>query len=200
MKNFMETAIPDNFAKALAQEKQYELSASHADKIATILFVATSECLKNLKSKEKPAVFKFIDIRGELIAAAIVSYHANEDENQPGNWTYVWTFDPADIPDNATVVDITQSMTHNYFVSVAGSKYHMSFEGERAIIELVNTMLIYISKWLQDNAKEGETIGVTLDGIFEARAEVEDGEVVKALEVIGETKAIIKNDNDLAVK
>ena len=199
MKQLMETSIPEIFSRGLDDEKCMTIGSNHTDKIAVVLFTAVSECLKSLKSKEKPVVFKFVDLKGDLIALACVSYHANEDETKPGNWSYIWSFDDNDTPENALVVKITDSQTHPFFVSVAGNKYKMGFESESALVELMNYLIKTIKKYLIDNANDVNETAVELEGIFQARSVKENDEVLCSIEVVGETKAIIKSDETIEV-
>ena len=68
MKKFMETSIPEIYSRGLDDEKCLTVGSNHVDKVATVLFTAVSNCLKDLKSKEKPAVFKFTDLKDDIIA------------------------------------------------------------------------------------------------------------------------------------
>ena len=199
MKQLMETSIPDIYSRGLDDEKCFTIGSNHTDKIAVVLFTGVSECLKTLKSKEKPVVFKFVDLKDDLLALASVSYHANEDESKPGNWSYIWSFNEEDAPENALVVSIKDSQTHTFFVSTAGNKFNMAFESDAALIELMNYLLKTIKKYLIDNANEVEETGIELEGVFQARSIRENDEAVCSIEVIGETKAIIKSDEDIEV-
>ena len=200
MKKFMETSIPEIYSRGLDDEKCLTVGSNHVDKVATVLFTGVSNCLKAIKSKEKPAVFKFSDLKDDTIAFAVVAYHPNEDDKtKPGNWSYIWSFDDEDMPDDATVVNIKDGLTHPYFVSVAGNRYNMGFRRDDILIELMTYLLQTIKKYLIDNATAEDVTGVELDGVFQARSAIEDNEVVCSIEVIGETKAIIKSDEDIEV-
>ena len=194
IKNLMETQIPNNFAMGLDQEKGLELGSNHTSKIADILFNATSEVLSLAKSVEQPTVFKFEEL-GDFIAAGIVTYFENEDKDQPGNWSYVWTFDEKDIPENAKIISISDATVYQSFVGYAGNKYKMGFESNGTMIHVMNYLLKTIKKYLIENAVVSEEIGVTLENTFQARSVREsNGEVFCSIEIIGETKQIIKSD------
>ena len=60
-------------------------------------------------------------------------------------------------------------------------------------------LLKTIKKYLIDNANEVDVTEVELEGVFQARSAKEKDEVVYSIEVIGETKAIIKSDEDIEV-
>jgi len=199
MKKLMETSLPENYSRGLTDERGFTVAAMHADKIATLLFTGVSTCLKDAKSQEFPVAFAFEELNGDIIVAAIVQYYENEDAAQPGNWSYVWTFDKTDIPEGAKVIKMADQITHPIFIAIAGKKFGMGFENNAYLVDLLTYFTKQLSKWLQDNAKEGEEVGIELDGIFQARAAVEDGEVVKSIEVIGETNAIVKSDKNIEV-
>ena len=196
MNQLMETTIPMNFEKGL-DEKGLEVGAAHTDKIADILFTTVSNILKMTKSTDAPTVFKFEDM-GNTIAVAVVSYHENEDKNKPGNWSYIWSFDENDIPENARVTSISDPTVYTNFVGYAGSKYSMGFESHETMIPVMNYLLQTINNYLISNSTTEAETAVELEGIFQARSITEpSGEVVCSIEVVGETKAIIKSDEDI---
>ena len=150
--------------------------------------------MNQAKSKDKATVFTFRKINGDLIAAAMVRFFENEDTNNPGNWSLVWTFDDADIPEGALVIDLSDSQTHSYFRAVAGEKYGMRFEDTAAMTDCLTYALIHVKKWLDENAKEGAEVSLEFDGFFQARVAIENGEKVFAIEPDGEIKNLIKDD------
>lgn len=193
MLNLMETSIPELYSRGLYDEKGYDLGAAHTDKIAATMFVGASEALSAIKSKDYPVAFVFEDQNGDLNAAGIVRYIPNEDVSMPGHWNYVWTMEKSDIPEGARIVRLKDNDFQVYF-RTAAAKYVFGFKDPTALTECGNYLMKQINKWLTDNAKPDDEVGVQLDGIFEAKAIVEDNEVIKYIGVIGETKAIIKSD------
>ena len=99
-----------------------------------------------------------------------------------------------DIPENARQLRLKDTEFQVYFRTIAAQKYVIGFKTPAALVECGNFLMKQIKQWLADNAKEGEETVVTLDGIFQGRSGVENNEVVRSLEVIGETKALIKKD------
>lgn len=194
MLNFMETQIPEMYSRGLFDEKGYDLGAAQTDKMASIFFIGVSNALKDVKSKEYPVAFVFDEPNLELNAAAIVRYIPAESEDMPGHWNYVWTFEKEDIPENARILRLKDTEFQVYFRTIAAQKFVIGFKTPAALVECGNFLMKQIKQWLSDNAKDGEETGIILDGIFQARAAVENNEVVRSLEVIGETKALIKDD------
>lgn len=193
----MDSNLPTIWSKIIYDQDGFTLSATHCDKMMYVLFTGVSNALKAMKNKEYPVAFELDMPNKEFVGAAIVQFIPGEDGN-PGHWNYVWTFDKEDIPSNARVQSITNTLTWVYFRACAGAKYGMTFEPNTEGIAM-SRLLWCINQWLEDNANENEEVGIVLDGIFEARVAVEDKEKVKSLEVIGETKAIIKDDADIEV-
>jgi hypothetical protein len=194
MLNFMETSIPELYSRGLFDVKGYDLGAAQADKMAAIFFTGVSNALKDVKSKEHPVAFVFDEPNMDLNAAAIVRHIPAETDDMPGHWNYVWTFYKTDIPEDARILRLKDTDFQVYFRTIAAQKFVMGFRTPAALVECGNFLMKQISQWLTDNAKPEEEVGVVLDGIFQARAAVEDNEIVKSIEVIGETKAIIKDD------
>lgn len=189
-----DTTLPQNFSKGLFEEKNYDLAPEHTDKITYTVFTATADLLNNVKSKERPASFVFDRIDGSVIAAAIVQYFPNEDESKPGNWSLVWTFDEADIPENALRISLKDTQTHSYYRAIAGDKWGMKFKDPACLTTLLTYALEQIYKWLDENAAEGKEVSVEQEAVFQARVAVENGEKVFALEPAGEIKMLIKDD------
>lgn len=189
-----DTTLPQNFSKGLFEEKNYDLAPEHTDKITYTVFTATADLLNNVKSKERPASFVFDRIDGSVIAAAIVQYFPNEDESKPGNWSLVWTFDEADIPENALRISLKDTQTHSYYRAIAGDKWGMKFKDPACLTTLLTYVLEQVYKWLDENAAEGKEVSVEQEAVFQARVAVENGEKVFALEPAGEIKMLIKDD------
>ena len=189
-----DTQMPQMYSKALFEEKCTDLAPEHTGKMLDVVFTGTANLLNQAKSKDKATVFTFRKINGDLIAAAMVRFFENEDTNNPGNWSLVWTFDDADIPEGALTIDLSDSQTHSYFRAVAGEKYGMRFEDTAAMTDCLTYALIHVKKWLDENAKEGAEVSLEFDGFFQARVAIENGEKVFAIEPDGEIKNLIKDD------
>lgn len=191
-----ETSLPQNFSKALFEEKNYDLAPEHMDKITCTLFEGTSNLLKAAERQDKPTAVTFERMDGSVIAAALAIFIPNEDESKPGNWTLSWTFYEDDIPEDAVRISIKDTQTHPYYRAIAGDRWGMRFKDPGALVNLLTFALEQIEKWLDENAKESEEVSVEDDN-FRARVKVENGEKVFALEALGEVKAGIKNDTDI---
>lgn len=196
MMKLMETNIPSLYSKGLFDVKGLDLSANLTDKIAEVYFTGVSNALKEVKSKEYPVAFIFDEPNENMNAAGIIRFIPSETADMPGHWNYVWTFNKEDIPTNARIIRLVDTDFQVYFRTVAAQKFVMGFQTPASLVECGNFLMKQIKQWLTDNAKADEEIGVELDGVFQARAVVENDEVVKSIELIGETKAIIKSDAD----
>ena len=194
-----ETQIPENYSHALYNEKEYDLAAEHTSKILDVIVNGVSNCLADVKSKDYPVAFTFKEANGDLIAAAVVEYHPSDDKSMPGNWSYIWTFDEKDIPEKSRIINISDVEMSSYFRGAGADKYGMGFKDQAALTELGKYIFKIISKWLDENAKEGEENGVMMDGVIQFRCGVEDGVIVKSIEPIGEIKTLIKDDSAIEV-
>lgn len=189
-----DTTLPQNYSRGLFDEKNYDLAPEHTDKIAYVVFTGTADLLNSAKSKDRATAFVFQRMDNSVIAAAIVQYFPNEDPSKPGNWSLVWTFDEADIPENALVISPKDAQTHSYFRAIAGDKWGMKFKDPTCLITLITYILEQIYKWLDENAVEGKEVSVEQDAVFQARVAIEAGEKIFALEPAGEIKMLIKDD------
>lgn len=199
MKKFMETTIPQNFSAGLYNERDYTVAAEHTGKIADVLFNGVTACLADIKSKSAPTAFMFEENNKEFIAAAVVQFVPNKDPENPGNWNYFWTFYKDDVPENSIKVSATDANLSSYFRGVSISKFSFGFQDVESLNELTRYLLKTIKEWLNDNAVEGEEVGVELEGVFQARVVVENGEKVYSIEPAGEIKKMIKDDAAIEV-
>lgn len=190
-----DTQLPSIYSNALYEEKYLNLAPEHLDKMYDILFTGTANLLSNAKSTTRPASFVFNADNGTFIAGAVIKYFPNADDaGSPGNWSFIWTFDEADIPTDGLKMSIADTQTHSYFISAAGEKYGIQYKNESAIVTLLTMAMSQLKKWLDQNAKENEEVSIECDGIFVARVAVEGGEKVFAIEPDGEIKNLIKDD------
>lgn len=191
-----DTTLPGNYSKGLFEEKNADLALEHTDKMYDTIFTGAANLLNQSKSKDNATALCFRNVDHTLIAAAIVQFFPGEGED-PGNWSLVWTFDEADIPEGSVIIEFENPQTHSYFRSVAGQKYGMRFEGVTEIMDCLTYALLQLKKWLDENAKEGSEVTVEQDGIFQAKVVVENGEKVFALIPGSETKVLIKDDQSI---
>ena len=133
------------------------------------------------------------------IAAAIVSYHENEEADKPGNWSYVWTFEKEDVPEeNVNIITCKDVGIYQQISGYGGTKWHMTFKDADVMGVVFNYLLKTIKNYLISNATVEAETAIELEGIFQARSAIEENsEVVCSIEVVGETKAIIKSDEDI---
>lgn len=199
MKKLMETTIPQNFAAGLYNERNYAVGFEHTNQIIDVLFTGVTDCLADIKSKNVPTAFMFEENNKDFIAAAVVQFIENKDSENPGNWNYFWTFYKDDIPENAVKVSAADVNLGSYFAGVAQNKYQFGFSDNYALFEITRYALKVIKDWLDDNAVEGEEVGVEQEGVFEARVVVEDGQKVFSIEPAGEIKKLIKDDSAIEV-
>ena len=191
---FKESRLPQMYSKCLYDDKCYTISAGHTDKMFDVLFTGTANLLNDVKTKDHPVAYVFNNVNGNFLAAAIVQYHPNEDTDNPGNWSLVWTFYEKDIPDDAMKMSLAVVQTHSYFRQVAGEKHNFQFKTTATCVDLMSCTLIQLRKWLDENAKEDAVESIELDGVFVARVGVEDGAKVFTIEPEGEIKNLIKDD------
>lgn len=199
----MKTSLPALYTELLDQECDLDVGANHTDKLATVIFCAVSKCLGDIKSEREPVAFSFVDLVGETLACAVVKFNPNEDTNEAGNWQYIWSFDKADIPENARVISISDPMAHTYFISYAGSKYKMSFENPATnIINLSNYFFKTMKKYLEENQNTAEVVSVELEEIFSAKVQydTDDNKFYLAIVPGGAAKELVKGDSKIEVK
>lgn len=192
-KKLMESNLPENYQRMLEQEAMQVIDSSHTSRVVEILFEAVSKCLAAMKTKDKAQAFVFEELNGTFIAGAIVQYHDGGD-NAGDNWSYVWTFDESDIPENSHLIKMTDIAAHEYFNSVSYDKFRSAVK-DKCIVQLYTKFMKVLSQWLEDNANPSDTVSISYDHVFEAQVIVEGEKVIKSLEIDGELKTLIKDDS-----
>ena len=192
IKKIMETTIPETWSQEMDDQYDNILHPTACEKIANTLVEGVSACLNAMKRTDKPVAFVFEEINETFVAGAVVEYHAGKNDD-PGNWSYIWTFSADDIPENAKVVKATDLSTHNFFTSAAMRKYSFTINPE-FIAAIYTVLLKVMSKYLEDNASKDDINGVEIPGVLQAQAAIEGDEIVKSVEPLGEMKVLIKDD------
>ncbi len=175
------------------------------ERITKAFFASVSYFLSKQKVKKQDEATALIltDVAGNFKFAAIVQYHENEENpDEPGNWSYVMSFDPKSVEN----VEKTKSVKKLLFSSteftsifdkvgydVAAIQFNHSNYIFDACLLVVDTLLQVLDR----EAKEDEVVEIELPGYFTAAVAVEDGEKVYSLTPDGHMKEIIKDDTAL---
>ena len=195
MYNIFDTSFPNAWAERGMYEFGWDVVPELAPRLLNVVFTATSEILASAKVKEHPVVLRYNKINKELAAAAIIQFFDNTDDpTKPGNWNLSWTFEESDIPEDAQIIDSSDPNVCVYYKAVSASKFNIEYDGADVINPLAVSLLTELKKWLDENAKENDTVGIILENIFEARVAVEGGIKVFAIEPAAEIKMLIKED------
>ena len=184
-----ESMLLTNVSQVLKAE-YLNLEAVLVPDVLEAIIESSSDFLRMTKTKGKTALV-YKDLKGNFIVAAVVSYNENTEEGQD-NYNYFWTFDEEDIAD-ATTYNSTearvQSLLSTRLYETHGLRTNVSH-----ISTMVEKVLMGLSEYLQDNAKEGEEFQLEDEGYFVASVGVEDGIIVKSLLPDGPMKTLIKDD------
>lgn len=189
----IESTIPQNFAMSLKGQIGTECDNEEAVKFIEVVVAGASDFLAITKTKDAKTALLIEDLKGNLIAAAVVEYQENEEEDAQGNWNYYWTFDPEDVKD-AKTYNVSQAQVQSLFIKRAASMHHMKINNQSTIARMVALVGSVISDYLDQNAKAGEVVEIEHEGFFEAKAQVEGDVVIKSFLPAGEMKTIIKDD------
>lgn len=161
-----------------------------------VTFEGTSDFLRMVKSKQKTALL-FNDVKGNMIAAAVLEYNENEDEDGQPNYNYYWTFDKADVEgEDVKKYESNQEQVVALFNTRCYESHHYKLTKAYAAI-MAPTCLSMLSDSLSENAKEGEEYTIAHEGYFTASSTVEDGKIVKSLLPAGPMKILIKDDSQV---
>jgi len=175
------------------------------ERITKAFFASVSYFLSKQKVKKQDEATALIltDVAGNFKFAAIVQYHENEDNpDEPGNWSYVMSFDPKSVENLEKSKSVKKLLfSSSEFTSifdkvgydVAAIQFNHSSYIFDACLLVVDTLLQVLDR----EAKEDEVVEIELPGYFTAAVAVEDGEKVYSLTPDGHMKEVIKDDTAL---
>ena len=140
------------------------------------------------------------DINGNFKFACIVEYHINDtNPDEPGNWSYVMTFNQSDLEDlekRKTVKkylvgdDTFRRIIDKCGYDVGGLQFERDTFYHDSCIIVIETLL----QVLDHEAKEGEVVDIEMPGYFTMSVAVENGNKVFSITPDGQIKALIKSD------
>lgn len=194
-----DTNIPSTADKILAQEKLILLPAAYIPMAAEIFLKAMAACLKEVKSKKRPAAFCVDDLNGNMIFAGVVSYEPGEGgDEDAGNWTYVYTFNKSDIPEGSHIVKLNDTLVFPFINNTAYADYKCNFDTESLAVNSITTVLETIYHWLGDNAIADDEVAIDILGnLF--KVSIINGEIVRSAEPSDELRTAIKSDSSIEV-
>jgi len=172
------------------------------DKVAIASFKAmmcgVSEFLKTTKTPKHPVAFTITDTEDNFIVGAHISYNDSPEQktdDASGNWNYAWTFYKEDIPEDAVVYDIKSETTHKIITDAAFKYASAVYYGGEAIIDMFTICFSVLKDYLLEVATEDDRYEMEDPGVFEAFAEIKNGEKEIGLTPSGKLKSIAKGKN-----
>ena len=177
------------------------------ERITKSFIASTSAYLsKNKIAKTDEAVALVLqDVSGNFKFAGIVEYHENdENPDEPGNWSYVMTFNEDDLKElekTKTVKklkygdDPFRTVMDKVSYDIGG----IQFQQERYMYDACLLVVDTIVQVLDSEAVPGETVDIDMPGYFKASVSVENDEKIFSITPDGHQKSIIKDDGALEV-
>lgn len=175
------------------------------ERLVKAFFASTAAYLSKVKvlKADEAVALVLTDVAGNFKFAGIVEYHENkENPDEPGNWSFVMTFDPKsldNIEKNKSLKKLLYSsktfsaIYDKVSYDVAGIQFQHENYMYDACLLVVDTLLQVLDR----EAKENEVVDIELPGYFTASVSVEGGEKVFAITPDGHLKQIIKDDTAL---
>lgn len=202
MKMMIENAMPveyNNVLLSIDPKRPFTTPTEFMNDALKIPVHAISTYLAMKKSREDVNGTSLIvrDASGNFIIAGIVKYHAPEQMDQAGNWSYEFTFNEEDVKEthqyvinDTTFTAIAMKVSHNHSLVIKDETY---------VFNLVLAFFIALKNVLSDNIvlHPEEEVEIESDGYFIATCAIEDGEKVYSLVPSGDMKKIIKDDSTL---
>ena len=180
----------------------FDVSDERPIRLVKTFFMAVSTFM-SLRKESKPdqAVALIIqDLNGVFKMGAIVEYTINEtNPDEPGNWSYVLTFNESDITELEKRKEVKKYLSSDdVFKSVMDKMAYdvggIQFDRESYIYDACRIVIDSLIQVLDHEAVEGKVIDINMEGYFTAMVAIENGEKVFSITPDGHLKAIIKSD------
>ena len=197
VKDFKDSSVPQSYSMGAYSEMNYNVANQHVWKVLDTMIHGTTEILRDIKSQEQPVAYIYTKGDTFLIGAYVEFFPNEDDPTKPGNWTYTWTFDETDIPENARRVTSYDATYLSYFRTYGANKHDMYAKTSDMNGDLNGYMIVMIRKWLDENASESDVVVLRLDGIVDFKVQVENGEKIFACIQDGEITQRIKDDANI---
>lgn len=192
MIKLMESSLPNNYVQGLRT-----IGLDFDPKLTYMMYEVTmyaiADFLRYKKSKENKSAVVFKDMKGNVILTGIVEYHANENEDMPGNWSFEISFNEEDIKD-AVVYLATDNEFQRVLTYAAGNLHGFRFKDPTTIAGIAEKVITTLTNWLDVNAKNGEVVEIAQEGYFVASVSIEDGVKVFSIDPDGALKVLVKDD------
>lgn len=177
------------------------------ERIFKTFIAATSYYLGRVKVSDPEVATALVltDVSGNFKFAGIVEYHENEEnKDEPGNWSYIMTFNEEDLTDLEAVKKVKKYLYGDdafklSFDKVAYDIGGIEFQHDRYIYESCTVLVDTIIQVLDSEAVANETVDIELKGYATFSVAVENDEKVFAITPDGAMKALIKDDSALEV-
>ena len=180
----------------------FEVGDDRPERLIKALIATFTTYLSHRKvSKENEASALILnDINGNFKFAGIVEYHPNTDNpDEPGNWSYVLTFNESDITDLEKTKTVNKylfgdnayrSIENDVTYDVGGFTYKNDTYSYDSAILIIDSLI----QCLDHEAIAGQVVEIEMPGYFTASVAVENDEKVFSIVPDGHMKALIKSD------
>ena len=200
--------LVDGLMKNFSESIGWQLSETSAQELSRcfhFFFSATTDFLSKVKSTDHPVAIVAEDMYQNFMFGIIVEYHKNDNEEMPGNWSMVYTFDAKDIEACGEAYSVSGNEFKDMAISIGENMYGYLFtakdgnnilEQKRIIVtQIMANVAKTIRQWVEENSVSAEPVSTEIGGkvIIDAMVD-ETGTKVFSITPSGELKNIIKDD------
>lgn len=195
MKTTIENALPVEYNRILAM-RGVKLEDEVMDDTMKVPVHAFSKYLGLKKNREDNGTALVLrDEKGNFMVAGVVRYHAPEQEDQAGNWSYEYTYNEEDVKDvhqhlvtDAAFMEVLQSVATSHNIMITDMEF---------ALDLIVGFFAAIKNVLEQNVTPSEEFELESEGFFIATSAIEGDEKVFSIVPSGEMKRLIKDDSTL---
>ena len=195
--NVKESNVLQNFALLCGSNAGWALTQEDSEWYFKTAVAGITDAVNILKNKSVPVAVMIQDLKGNKIIFACVEWVEADDSDEAatGNWTYFWSWDMADLPENATVYTIDQKQVLEIILNRGYNLCNMAVPSLSNLAQLAVYMFNLLHDTLdQEAVEEGHEWVLDFEGYFEAAVQVEAGKKTYSFTPKGEMKMLIKDD------
>lgn len=196
--NLSNSNIPIRFSEVIGSSGTQNVGEEFVPFIFEGIIMGFADAAKNLRDKNATVAVILRDrpLDGDFLFGIKIKFTPGSDD-ESGSWNTVWSFNKEDFEDCDIKHYVDEPNTMPSFrdrLIMAGLKlYPMS----DLPYLLAKTAFQTLFEWLDTNAKDGETVTVVKDGLFEARVDVDNGIKIMNLIPSEEVTNLAKSDGDI---
>lgn len=192
------SGLPERFSEAIGASGTHRVGTEFVPSIYQGVIMGFADACKTLRDKNATVAVIVRDrpLDGTFIFGVKIAFLPGSEEDS-GSWNTVWSFNPDDFNDCEVKHYVDEPNVMPIFYDRIVKQGLTLYPLSDVPYTLARTAMQSLFTWLDVNAKDGETVSLTLAGYFEAKVDVQDGLKIMNLIPDEEVTNLAKGDGEI---